>query len=248
MTRNDGRRTDELRQWRILRGVLEHAEGSALIEAGKTKVLCAASVEKTVPLFLKDKGQGWVTGEYAMLPRSTHTRSPRERNRIGGRTLEIQRMIGRSLRSVIDLAALGERTITVDCDVIQADGGTRVASVTAGWVALHDACQTLCERGEISAPPLHDSVAAVSVGVVEKELYLDLDYAEDSAAEVDMNVVFTGAGRLVEVQATAEGAPFSLNRMNELIRLAYRKGIVAIREIQLTAAHSGAGAFPGAHL
>ncbi|MBM4328893.1 MAG: ribonuclease PH [Deltaproteobacteria bacterium] len=248
MTRNDGRRTDELRQWRILRGVLEHAEGSALIEAGKTKVLCAASVEKTVPLFLKDKGQGWVTGEYAMLPRSTHTRSPRERNRIGGRTLEIQRMIGRSLRSVIDLAALGERTITVDCDVIQADGGTRVASVTAGWVALHDACQTLCERGEISADPLHDSVAAVSVGVVEKELYLDLDYAEDSAAEVDMNVVFTGAGRLVEVQATAEGAPFSLNRMNELIRLAYRKGIVAIREIQLTAAHSGAGAFPGAHL
>ncbi|MEW6530769.1 MAG: ribonuclease PH [Thermodesulfobacteriota bacterium] len=248
MTRQDGRKADELRKWRILRGVLDHAEGSALIEAGKTKVLCAASVDKTVPMFLKDKGRGWVTGEYSMLPRSTHTRSPRERNRVGGRTLEIQRMIGRSLRSIIDLKALGERTITVDCDVIQADGGTRVASITAGWVALHDACQTLYKRGEIPSNPLHDSVAAVSVGVVENELFLDLDYAEDSAAEVDMNVVFTGRGRLVEVQATAEGAPFSLNRMNELIRVAYRKGIVAIGKIQQRAVQSRAGAFPGTHL
>jgi ribonuclease PH len=248
MIRHDGRKPDELRKWRILRGVLDHAEGSALIEAGKTKVLCAASVDKTVPVFLKDKGQGWVTGEYSMLPRSTHTRSPRERNRVGGRTLEIQRMIGRSLRSVIDLNALGERTITVDCDVIQADGGTRVASITAGWVALHDACQTLYKRGVIPANPLHDSVAAVSVGVVEDELFLDLDYLEDSAAEVDMNVVFTGRGRLVEVQATAEGVPFSLNRMNELIRVAYRKGIAAIGKIQRRAVRSRAGAFPGAHL
>ncbi|HMK36465.1 MAG TPA: ribonuclease PH [Desulfomonilaceae bacterium] len=232
-TRPSGRKLDELRQWNISCGILDHAEGSALIDAGKTRVLCAATVEDKVPQFLKNMGRGWVTAEYSMLPRSTHTRSPRERGgRIGGRTLEIQRLIGRSLRCVTDLTGFGEKTITVDCDVIQADGGTRVASITAAWIALHNAFTTLQAMGHIHQMPLLDSVAAVSVGIVENQVLLDLDYDEDSAAEVDMNVVMTGRGKLVEVQATAEGTPFSVSRMNSLIRVA-RTGLASIEEIQM---------------
>ncbi|MEJ2716441.1 MAG: ribonuclease PH [Deltaproteobacteria bacterium] len=232
MARKDGRRTDELRSWKITRGVLAYAEGSALIEAGHTRVICAASIEERVPPWLNGGETGWVTAEYAMLPRATNSRSPRERGgRLGGRTMEIQRIIGRSLRCVTDLSGFGKRMVTLDCDVIQADGGTRVASVTAAWVALHDAFGTLLSRGVISAIPLHDSVAAVSVGVVGDQLLLDLAYDEDAAAEVDMNVVITGRGRLVEVQATAEGEPFSVSRLNALIRLA-RSGIKKIAGIQ----------------
>lgn len=231
-SRSGGRAADELRPWKITCGILEHAEGSALIEAGKTRVLAAASIEDRVPLFLRNMGKGWVTAEYAMLPRATHTRGSRERGgRLGGRTMEIQRLIGRSLRSVTDLSAFGERTVTVDCDVIQADGGTRVASITAGWVALHQAFETLVAEEEISRNPLADSVAAVSVGVVGNQMLLDLDYEEDSMADVDMNVVMTGRGRLVEVQATAEGAPFSRSRLNSLIVLA-KKGINYLEELQ----------------
>ena len=197
-------------------------------------MLCAASVEETVPPFLRNRGKGWVTAEYSMLPRATHTRSPRERGgRVGGRTMEIQRLIGRSLRAVTDLALLGERTITVDCDVIQADGGTRVAAISGGWVALRDALKTLRGQGLLAGNPLVDSVAAVSVGMVAKQILLDLDYEEDSLADVDMNVVATGNGRLVEVQATAEGEPFSLARLNSLVRLAY-KGLNEIKRIQDT--------------
>jgi ribonuclease PH len=234
-TRSEGRGPEQLRGWRITSGVLDYAEGSALIESGRTRVVCAASVEDKVPLFLKNEGKGWVTAEYGMLPRATHTRSSRERGtRIGGRTMEIQRLIGRSLRCVTDLRALGERTITVDCDVLQADGGTRVASISAAWVALYCACATLVETGAIPSNPLLDSVAAVSVGVVGDELLLDLDYNEDSTADVDMNVVITGRGRFVEVQATAEGIPFSLTRMNSMVRLA-QKGIKIIQQIQMKA-------------
>jgi ribonuclease PH len=230
--RNGNRRWDTLRRWKIIPGVSEHAEGSALIEAGKTRVLCTASVEEKVPSFLKNMGKGWITAEYSMLPRATHTRSPRERGgRIGGRTMEIQRIIGRSLRSVCRLEGLGERTVTVDCDVIQADGGTRVAAVSAAWVALHMAFETLVCDSLIPSNPLLDSVAAVSVGIVKDHLLLDLDYDEDSVADVDMNVVMTGTGRLVEVQATAEHTPFSVARMNSLVKLA-RVGIKSISEIQ----------------
>jgi len=235
--RKSNRRPDELRLWKIVRGVLDHAEGSALIEAGKTRVVCAATVEDKVPPFVRNGGKGWVTAEYSMLPRATHVRSPRERGRVGGRTMEIQRLIGRSLRSVTDLWAFGERTITVDCDVIQADGGTRVASITAAWVALHEAFETLKHLGKIPSIPLLDSVAAVSVGVVANHLFLDLDYAEDSSAEVDMNVVITGRKNLVEVQATAEGSPFSMTRLNSMIRLA-QVGIEKIRQIQTRALNS----------
>jgi ribonuclease PH len=211
---------------------LEYAEGSALIEAGKTKVLCAATVEERIPSWINGGETGWVTAEYAMLPRATNSRSPRERaGRIGGRTMEIQRIIGRSLRCVTDLTGFGQRTVTLDCDVIQADGGTRVASVTAAWVALHDAFTTLLSTGAIAAMPLYDSVGAVSVGVVGDQLLLDLAYDEDAIADVDMNVVITGRGRLVEVQATAEGVPFSVSRLNALIRLA-QSGIKKIAGIQ----------------
>jgi ribonuclease PH len=234
-TRSEGRGPEQLREWKITSGVLDYAEGSALIEVGRTRVVCAASVEEKVPSFLKNEGRGWVTAEYAMLPRATHTRSSRERGtRIGGRTMEIQRLIGRSLRCVTDLPALGERTITVDCDVLQADGGTRVASISGAWVALYCACASLVAAGKLQSNPLVDSVAAVSVGVAGEELLLDLDYNEDSAADVDMNVVMTGRGRFVEVQATAEGAPFSLARMNSLVRLA-QKGTKIIRQIQMEA-------------
>lgn len=239
-TRSESRGPEQLRDWRITSGVLDYAEGSALIEVGRTRVVCAASVEDKVPQFLKNQGRGWVTAEYGMLPRSTHTRSSRERGtRIGGRTMEIQRLIGRSLRCVIDLPTLGERTITVDCDVLQADGGTRVASISAAWVAVYWACATLVAAGKLSSNPLMDSVAAVSVGVVDNALLLDLDYEEDSTADVDMNVVMTGRGRLVEVQATAEGNPFSLARMNSLVRLA-QKGIKIIQQIQVEAVKEAA--------
>ncbi|MGB6063274.1 MAG: ribonuclease PH [Desulfomonilaceae bacterium] len=233
--RSEGRDPDQLRNCKIINGVLDYAEGSALIEAGKTRIICAASIEDRVPLFLKNEGRGWVTAEYAMLPRATHTRSSRERGpRIGGRTMEIQRLIGRSLRCVTDLSALGERTITIDCDVLQADGGTRVASISAAWVALYCACATLVTTGQLAVNPVMDSVAAVSVGLVGNEMLLDLDYEEDSSAEVDMNVVMTGRRRLAEVQATAEGALFSLARMDSMVRLA-QKGITTIQQIQMQA-------------
>jgi ribonuclease PH len=220
------RKPGELRPIAIERGYTRHAEGSVLIAFGDTRVVCTASVEEGVPGFLKGRGQGWVTAEYGMLPRSTHTRTDREaaRGKQSGRTQEIQRLIGRSLRAVIDLQALGERTVKIDCDVIQADGGTRTASVTGAFVALHDAISKLRERGAIGASPIRDFVAAVSVGVYEGVPVLDLDYAEDSRCDTDMNVVMTSSGGFVEVQGTAEGRPFSEGQMQALIVLA-RQGI-----------------------
>jgi ribonuclease PH len=234
MTRNNGRQWDELRRVRIARHYIKHAEGSVLIEVGDTRVICNATVQEGVPPFLKDTGTGWVTAEYSMLPRATHTRAPREsvRGQLKGRTQEIQRLIGRSLRSVTDLKAFGERTILLDCDVIQADGGTRTASITGAYVALADAFRWLKGRGEIEAIPITDSVAAVSVGVVDGEMLLDLDYEEDSQAQVDMNVVMTGTGEFVEVQGTAEEAPFSKDTMDRMISLAIKGGraLSAIQE------------------
>jgi ribonuclease PH len=220
--RPSGRRADELRNVRIARGFTRHAEGSVLISAGDTQVLCTASVEEGVPPFLKGTGQGWLTAEYGMLPRSTHTRTRREaaEGKQSGRTQEIQRLIGRSLRSVTDLALLGERTIRVDCDVLQADGGTRCAAITGACVALADALRWCREQGLVAGEPLKDFVAAVSVGVVDGVPVLDLDYAEDSACETDMNVVMTGAGGFVELQGTAEGAPFTRAQFDALIALA----------------------------
>ena len=220
--RHDGRDPDELRPLQLICSFTRYAEGSVLIEAGHTRVLCTASVEEKVPGFLKGKGVGWVTAEYAMLPRATQTRTARESGRGGpsGRTHEIQRLIGRSLRSVVDLAALGERTITIDCDVIQADGGTRTASITGGYVAL---ALALCRIGEDRPwprPVLRDYLAAVSVGIVDGKALLDLDYQEDAAAEVDMNVVRTGEGRFVELQGTAETEPFSRSQLDAMVRLA----------------------------
>jgi ribonuclease PH len=216
------RQSGQLREVRIARRFIRHAEGSALIEMGNTRVLCTASVEDSVPSFLRGQGRGWVTAEYGMLPRSTHTRTAREaaRGKQSGRTQEIQRLIGRSLRAVTDLAALGERQITLDCDVLQADGGTRCASITGAWLALHDACAGLVAQGKLPANPLRDHVAAVSVGIYGGEAVLDLDYAEDSACDTDMNVVMTGAGGIVEIQGTAEGEPFTREEMNRLIDLA----------------------------
>ena len=233
MTRNDGRQWDELRTVQITRHYIKHAEGSVLIEIGDTRVICNASVQDGVPPFLKDTGTGWVTAEYAMLPRSTHTRAPREsvRGKLGGRTQEIQRLIGRSLRSVTDLTAFGERTILLDCDVIQADGGTRTASITGAYVALADAFGWLKERGEIEEIPITDSVAAVSVGIVDKEMFLDMDYYEDSRAQVDMNLVMTGKGEFVEVQGTAEETPFAKDALDQMIALA-SKGIRELSTIQ----------------
>ncbi len=220
--RPSGRRSDELRLINLTRRFTQHAEGSVLVEFGATKVLCTASVEEKVPPFLRDTGRGWVTAEYGMLPRSTHTRSDREaaRGKQSGRTQEIQRLIGRSLRAVIDLAALGPRSIHLDCDVIQADGGTRTAAITGAYVALHDAIDWLLTKGLIQASPIRDAVAAVSVGILAGAAVLDLDYAEDSTCETDMNVVMTGSGGFVEVQGTAEGAPFSRDQMTALIGLA----------------------------
>jgi ribonuclease PH len=220
--RLDGRTPLDLRPVRIEKGVLKHAEGSALIEVGDTRVLCAASLEDGVPPFLKGTGKGWVTAEYGMLPRATASRSPREaaRGKQGGRTLEIQRLIGRSLRAVVDLTAFGERTLWLDCDVLQADGGTRTASITGAYVALAEAFRTMVRRNLLSTPPIRDAVAAVSVGFVGGRALLDLDYREDSAADVDMNVVMTGKGDFVEAQATGEGRPFSRETLLELLDLA----------------------------
>ncbi len=221
--RHDGRPLAALRPLRLERGVLDHAEGSALIHLGRTRVLCAASVEDGVPGFLRNSGKGWVTAEYGMLPRATLTRSPREaaKGKQGGRTLEIQRLIGRSLRSVVDSSSFGERTIWLDCDVLQADGGTRTAAITGAYVALVDAFRSLVHKNLISRIPLRDAVAAVSVGVVGGRAMLDLDYREDSGADLDMNVVMTGRGELVEVQATGEDRPFSRARLGELLDLAW---------------------------
>jgi ribonuclease PH len=237
VTRPDGRKPDELRPVTITRHWQKHAEGSALVEFGDTKVLCAASVTEGVPRWRKGSGLGWVTAEYAMLPRATHTRSDREsvRGRIGGRTHEISRLIGRSLRVAVDLRALGENTIAIDCDVLQADGGTRTASITGAYVALADAVAWLRERKALARPePLVDSVAAVSVGVIDGEARLDLPYAEDVAADTDMNVVCTGSGEFVEVQGTAEGAPFDRGTLDALLDLAVA-GCAQLTEIQRSA-------------
>jgi ribonuclease PH len=229
VTRPSMRQPDELRNIRITRGYTKHAEGSVLVEFGDTKVLCTASVEDKVPGFLRGQGRGWLTAEYGMLPRATNTRTDREaaRGKQSGRTQEIQRLIGRSLRAVANLSLLGERTIQVDCDVIQADGGTRTAGITGAYVAVHDAVTLLLRRGLIPASPLNDLVAAVSVGVYQGAQVLDLDYAEDSACDTDMNVVMTGSGGFVEVQGTAEGAPFSRDQMDALLVLA-QSGIVQL--------------------
>ena len=216
------RQPDQLRPLRITRNFTRHAEGSVLIEMGDTRVLCTASVEETLPSFLRGRGQGWVTAEYGMLPRSTHTRSAREaaKGKQSGRTQEIQRLIGRSLRAVTDLKALGERQITLDCDVLQADGGTRCASITGAWIALFEACAKLVAQGKLAANPIRDQVAAISVGIYQGEAVLDLDYPEDSDCDTDMNVVMTGRGGIVEIQGTAEGEPFSREQMGKLVDLA----------------------------
>lgn len=222
MVRSDGRKANQLRPVRIIRNYIKHAEGSVLIEVGDTKVICTASVEDKPPAFLKGEGKGWITAEYGMLPRATGVRTPREaaRGKVGGRTYEIQRLIGRSLRAVVDLKALGERTIWIDCDVIQADGGTRTASITGAFVALIDALVTMRSQGLIEKIPVKDFVAATSVGRVNGNILLDLSFEEDSAAEVDMNIVMTGSGRFVEVQGTGEEATFSGEEMEEMITLA----------------------------
>ncbi len=220
--RISGRRPDELRSVRFERKFTRYAEGSVLVAFGETRVLCNASVEEGVPGFMRGEGRGWITAEYAMLPRATHVRSPREstRGKVGGRTHEIQRLIGRSLRAVVDLHAMGERTLLIDCDVLQADGGTRTAAITGAYVALVDALRGLGERGMLDAWPVRDSVAAVSAGIIGGIPVLDLDYAEDSQAEVDMNFVITGGGRFVEVQGTAEAEPFTAAELDALRDLA----------------------------
>jgi ribonuclease PH len=222
--RAHGRADDELRPVRITRGYTRHAEGSVLIEFGETRVLVTASVDDGGPSFLRGKGEGWITAEYGMLPRATHSRSAREaaRGRQTGRTLEIQRLIGRSLRAVVDMRALGERTVTLDCDVLQADGGTRTASITGAYVALTDAMQTLISRRVLVASPLHGQVAAVSVGIVRGAVVADLDYSEDSTAETDMNVVMNNGGAFVEVQGTAEGHAFRRHELDAMLDLAAR--------------------------
>jgi len=222
LIRPDQRAATEIRPLEIVPNFISSAEGSALIRLGETQVICTASVEDGVPYFQKGSGRGWITSEYAMIPRATSTRTPREstRGHQSGRTMEIQRLIGRALRAVIDLEALGERTVWIDCDVIRADGGTRTASITGALVALGLAIQKLQTQGSLKANPLKDYLAAISVGIVGDEMLLDLSYAEDSSAEVDMNVVMTGAGQLVEAQATAEGRTFSTEELNKLIELA----------------------------
>ena len=226
MTRPGLRAADALRAVRITRHYTIHAEGSVLVEFGNTKVLCTASVEEKVPSHKRGSGEGWVTAEYGMLPRATHTRSDREaaKGKQSGRTQEIQRLIGRSMRAVFDLQALGERTISLDCDVIQADGGTRTASITGAYVAAHDAVSKLMAQGKLAVSPIRDQVAAISVGILRGKPLLDLEYVEDAACDTDMNVVMTGAGHFVEVQGTAEGAAFTRSEMNTLLALA-EKGI-----------------------
>lgn len=231
MTRQDGRRPNQLRPVEIVPNAAPYAEGSALISCGNTRVLCAASVEESVPAWLRGQGRGWVTAEYALLPRATLTRTRRERSGASGRTQEIQRLIGRSLRAAVALEELGERLITVDCDVLQADGGTRTAAITGGYVALALACRRLVADGLLPRSPLIRAVAAVSVGSVDGELLLDLDYSEDSRADMDCNVVMTDSGEFVEVQGAAEGTPVSRQRLNALVDLAM-EGIGELLEIQ----------------
>lgn len=231
MRRSDGREPETLRPVKITRHYLKHAEGSVLIEMGDTKVICSASVEERVPPFLRNTGKGWITAEYSMLPRSTHTRTSRETGRGNGRTFEIQRLIGRSLRSVADLSAFGERTVWVDCDVIQADGGTRSASITGAYVALVDAFRKMVRDKMIEAVPIKDYVAAVSVGKVDGKVLLDLNYEEDSKAQVDMNVVMTGDEKFIEIQGTAEEAVFTKEELDELTRIA-QKGIKQLTRVQ----------------
>ncbi len=233
MPRADGRAPDQLRPVRMTVDYLRHAEGSVLIECGETRVLCAATIEERVPPFLEGRGQGWITAEYAMLPRAGATRSQRESvaGKVGGRTHEIQRLIGRSLRAAVDLRALGERTLILDCDVLQADGGTRTASITGAWVALKRACERLRARGVLRADPVRAQVAAVSVGIVAGVALLDLNYEEDSHAEVDANIVMTDQGEYIEAQGTAEGKTFSRARLDELLALA-DKGIAELLELQ----------------
>jgi ribonuclease PH len=234
--RPSARAADELRPINITRHYIKHADGSALIECGDTRVICTASVENSVPGFLRGKGSGWVTAEYGMLPRSTGNRMRREAStgRQGGRTMEIQRLIGRALRASIDTAKLGERTITVDCDVIQADGGTRTASISGAWVALSDAIQSLIDAGELTQSPIECQVAAISVGIYQGAPVLDLDYAEDSAADTDMNVVMNSHGGFIEVQGTAEAAAFSEQELSAMLALA-RSGITRVFEFQQSA-------------
>jgi len=222
--RSDGRAPDELRSVKITTGYIKHAEGSALIEVGDTRVACTVSVEERVPPFLKGKGEGWITAEYGMLPRATSTRSQREvtKGRASGRTHEIQRLVGRSLRAIVDLRALGERTLWVDCDVIQADGGTRTAAITGSFIAMADAIGTVVKAGSLPSTPVRDCVAAISVGIVGGAPALDLNYVEDSTAEVDMNIVMTGAGAFVEVQGTAEQTPFGRDSLAAMLALAER--------------------------
>lgn len=231
MERIDKRAFDQLRNTKITPNISPYAEGSALIEVGNTKVICTASVEDKVPLFLRNKGTGWVTAEYAMLPRATHTRTQRETQRPSGRTQEIQRLIGRSLRTVVDMKALGERQIFIDCDVILADGGTRTASITGAYVALALACKKLVSNGTINKNPILSEVAAVSVGIIKGQSVLDLCYAEDSEADVDMNIVCTGEGKFIEIQGTAEKEPFNREQMDQLLQLA-EKGIGHLFSIQ----------------
>lgn len=233
MTRHDGRQPDELRPIEIERGFVEFAEGSVLYASGKTRVLVNATVDEKVPDWMRGKGKGWVTAEYSMLPRATQTRTPREvtKGKLGGRTQEIQRLIGRSLRAVCDMKSLGERTVWLDCDVLQADGGTRTASISAAYIALAEACQGLVAAGVLPSMPLTGQVAAVSVGMVGSVPCLDLDYHEDVSAEVDMNIVMTGAGEFVELQGTAEGTPFSSGQLQELLALG-SKGIEGILQTQ----------------
>ncbi len=236
--RADGRAPEELRPVKLTPDFITNAEGSVLMEAGQTRVIVTATVEDGVPSFLKGSGKGWVTSEYGMLPRSTEQRTPREssRGRPSGRTQEIQRLIGRTLRSITDLKALGERTVWLDCDVIQADGGTRTASITGAFVALALAMERMVAAGILRAVPLHDSVAAISVGIVEDRALLDLVYEEDSHAQVDMNVVMTGSGRFVEVQASAEGRPFANDELQRLLALA-SAGIRQLTEVQQSLLH-----------
>lgn len=233
MLRQDGRIHSQLRSVKITRNYIKHAEGSVLIEVGDTKVICTASVEERTPPFKKDSGEGWVTAEYAMLPRATGVRNPRDisKLKLNGRAQEIQRLIGRSLRTIVDLKLLGERTITIDCDVIQADGGTRTASITGGYVALVDACRKLLDNGQISKMPVTGFVAATSVGVVDGQELLDLCYTEDSAAEVDMNVIMSDKGEFIELQATGEKTSFGKSQLDVLLILA-QKGIEQLMEIQ----------------
>jgi ribonuclease PH len=231
MPRLDGRQSDQLRPIKVTRDFNKHAEGSCLIEFGDTRVICMASIEESVPPFLKGSGQGWITSEYGMLPRSTNTRMNREKTLTSGRTLEIQRLIGRSLRSVVDMSLLGERTLKIDCDVIQADGGTRTASITGGFIALSLALAKAKRNGVIRQIPLNDCVAAVSVGIFKGDMILDLNYEEDSKADMDMNVVMVGKGDFVEVQGTAEGKPFAKKQLDALLDIA-QKGIKELMDIQ----------------